>query len=115
MGLLRQLRQLDERCVSPFEPRRNTQKRNVWCVGDVNWVTQANATQSKLAYVDDAGHAIIKVDNTTFVPYNYKRDSVSSPSFPLSARLRHRSVADRSREAPDASAGRGIDRNAFLN
>ncbi|TBU31022.1 concanavalin A-like lectin/glucanase domain-containing protein [Dichomitus squalens] len=44
--------------------------------GDVTWVTQANATQSKLSYVDDAGHAIIKVDNTTFVPYNYKRDSV---------------------------------------
>ncbi|KAI1787368.1 concanavalin A-like lectin/glucanase domain-containing protein [Ganoderma leucocontextum] len=44
--------------------------------GDVNWVTQANATQSKLAYVDDAGHVIIKVDNTTFVPYNYKRDTV---------------------------------------
>ena len=55
MGLLRQLRQLDERCVSPFELRRNTQKqkRNVRCVGDVNWVTQANATQSKLAYVDE--------------------------------------------------------------
>ncbi|CDO77489.1 Glycoside Hydrolase Family 16 protein [Trametes cinnabarina] len=44
--------------------------------GDVNWVDQTNATQSKLAYVNDAGHAIIKVDNTTFVPYNYKRDSV---------------------------------------
>ncbi|KAI8996256.1 concanavalin A-like lectin/glucanase domain-containing protein [Trametes punicea] len=44
--------------------------------GDVNWVDQANATQSKLAYVNDAGHAIIKVDNTSFVPWNYKRDSV---------------------------------------
>ncbi|KAI0645466.1 concanavalin A-like lectin/glucanase domain-containing protein [Trametes meyenii] len=44
--------------------------------GDVNWVDQANATQSKLAYVNDAGHAIIKVDDTSFVPFNYKRDSV---------------------------------------
>ncbi|KAI0830328.1 concanavalin A-like lectin/glucanase domain-containing protein [Trametes gibbosa] len=44
--------------------------------GDVIWVTKANATQSKLAYVNDAGNAIIKVDNTTFVPYNEKRDSV---------------------------------------
>ncbi|KAI0633059.1 concanavalin A-like lectin/glucanase domain-containing protein [Trametes polyzona] len=44
--------------------------------GDVIWVDQANATQSKLAYVNDAGHAIIKVDNTSFVPYNYKRDTV---------------------------------------
>ncbi|KAI0354210.1 hypothetical protein OH77DRAFT_1405538 [Trametes cingulata] len=44
--------------------------------GDVIWVDQANATQSQLAYVNGAGHAIIKVDNTTFVPYNYKRNSV---------------------------------------
>ncbi|KAH9858403.1 concanavalin A-like lectin/glucanase domain-containing protein [Lenzites betulinus] len=44
--------------------------------GDVNWVDQTNATQSKLAYVNDAGHAVIKVDDTSFVPYNYKRDSV---------------------------------------
>ncbi|KAI0823309.1 concanavalin A-like lectin/glucanase domain-containing protein [Trametes gibbosa] len=43
---------------------------------DVNWVDQANATQSRLAYVNDAGHAVIKVDDTSFVPYNYKRDSV---------------------------------------
>lgn len=44
--------------------------------GDVNWVTEANATQAKLAYVDGAGHAIIKVDNTSSVPYNEKRDTV---------------------------------------
>ncbi|KAI0633311.1 concanavalin A-like lectin/glucanase domain-containing protein [Trametes polyzona] len=44
--------------------------------GDVNWVDQANATQSKLAYINDAGHAVIKVDDTSFVPFNYKRDSV---------------------------------------
>ncbi|KAI0365645.1 hypothetical protein BV20DRAFT_723497 [Pilatotrama ljubarskyi] len=44
--------------------------------GDVNWVDQTNATQSKLAYVNDAGHAIVKVDDTSFVPFNYKRDSV---------------------------------------
>ncbi len=44
--------------------------------GDVNWVSQGNATQSKIAYVNDAGHAIVKVDDTSFVPYNSKRDSV---------------------------------------
>ena len=49
------------------------------CLGDVIWVDQANATQSHLAYVNDAGHAIIKVDNTTNVPWNYKRNSVSIP------------------------------------
>lgn len=42
-------------------------------------MSQANATQSKLAYVNDNGVAIIKVDNTTFVPYNDKRDSVRTP------------------------------------
>lgn len=45
-------------------------------IGDVEYVSQANATQSKLAYVNDNGAAIIKVDNTTTVPWNDKRDSV---------------------------------------
>ena len=44
--------------------------------GDVTYVDQANATASKLAYVNDAGHAIIKVDDTSVVQYNYKRNSV---------------------------------------
>ena len=38
------------------------------------YVNQTNATN--LAYVTPSGTAIIKVDNTTFVPYNDKRDSV---------------------------------------
>lgn len=42
--------------------------------GDVTYVNQTNATG--LAYVDSSGHAIIKVDNTSFVPYNDKRNSV---------------------------------------
>ena len=41
---------------------------------------------SSLAYVDpNSGHAIIKVDNTTFVPFNQKRNSVRftpSPYYP---------------------------------
>ena len=45
-------------------------------LGDVIFVDQANATADKLAYVNSAGRAIIKVDNTTFVPYNDKRNSV---------------------------------------
>ncbi|KDQ55967.1 glycoside hydrolase family 16 protein [Jaapia argillacea MUCL 33604] len=44
--------------------------------GDVIFVNQTNATADHLAYVNSAGHAIIKVDNTTNVPYNYKRNSV---------------------------------------
>ncbi|KAL1943294.1 hypothetical protein VTO73DRAFT_4369 [Trametes versicolor] len=54
--------------------------------GDVIWVDQANATTSKLIYVNDAGNAIIKVDNTTNVPYNEKRDTVritSDDYFPI--------------------------------
>jgi hypothetical protein len=42
--------------------------------GDVTYVNQTNATN--LAYINPIGHAIIKVDNTTFVPYNDKRNSV---------------------------------------
>ena len=41
-------------------------------------MSQKNATQDKLAYVNDNGAAIIKVDNTTFVPWNEKRNSVSA-------------------------------------
>ncbi|KAI8990389.1 concanavalin A-like lectin/glucanase domain-containing protein [Trametes punicea] len=44
--------------------------------GDVNYLSQANATADHLAFINDAGHAIIKVDNTTFVPFNFKRNSV---------------------------------------
>lgn len=43
--------------------------------GDVFWVTN-----SSLSYVDANGRAIIKVDNTTTVPYNEKRNSVKLKS-----------------------------------
>ena len=49
-------------------------------LGDVNFLSEANATASQLTFVDDAGHAIIKVDNTTFVPFNQKRNSVCHQS-----------------------------------
>ena len=46
-------------------------------IGDVFYMGRQNG--SSLAFVDkNSGHAIIKVDNTSFVPYNYKRNSVSS-------------------------------------
>ncbi|OSD00034.1 glycoside hydrolase family 16 protein [Trametes coccinea BRFM310] len=44
--------------------------------GDVNYLSQANATADNLVSVNSAGHAIIRVDNTTFVPFNFKRNSV---------------------------------------
>jgi len=42
--------------------------------GDVTYVNQTNATD--LAYVNSAGNVIVKVDNSTFVPYDQKRNSV---------------------------------------
>jgi hypothetical protein len=54
--------------------------------GDVTFVDQTTATSSKLAYVDSNGHAIIKVDNTSDVIYNNKRNSVrieSEDAYPV--------------------------------
>ncbi|KAI0659613.1 concanavalin A-like lectin/glucanase domain-containing protein [Cubamyces menziesii] len=44
--------------------------------GDVNYLSQANATADGLTFINGAGNAIVKVDNTTFVPFNIKRNSV---------------------------------------
>ncbi|EPQ52862.1 hypothetical protein GLOTRDRAFT_140456 [Gloeophyllum trabeum ATCC 11539] len=45
--------------------------------GDAMYLNQSAATSAQLAYVDsNTGHAIVKVDNTTNVPWNYKRNSV---------------------------------------
>ncbi|KAI0035226.1 concanavalin A-like lectin/glucanase domain-containing protein [Vararia minispora EC-137] len=44
--------------------------------GDAIFVTRDVAASSNLAYVNSAGNAIIKVDNTTTVDYNYKRNTV---------------------------------------
>lgn len=47
----------------------------VW-LGDVQYLNQADAATQKLAYVNEAGRAIIKVDSTTNVPFNDKRNSI---------------------------------------
>ena len=75
MGLLRELRQSDEWWVVKQCIRSSIAAYQCAAAGDVVYVNQTNATN--LAYVDPLGHAIIKVDNTTFVPYNDKRNSVS--------------------------------------
>lgn len=54
--------------------------------GDVTYVNQSLATSDKLAYVDSSGQAIVKVDNTSLVVYNDKRNSVritTEDYFPL--------------------------------
>jgi len=54
--------------------------------GDVWYLDQTNATSQNLAYVNSAGNAIIKVDNTTNVPYNQKRNSIritTQDAFPV--------------------------------
>ena len=45
--------------------------------GDVWWLNASDAFTQKLAYVNDAGNAIMKVDNTSNVPFNEKRNTVS--------------------------------------
>ena len=44
--------------------------------GDAIFVSQSVASSAQLAFVNSAGNAIIKVDNTTNVPFNQKRNTV---------------------------------------
>jgi hypothetical protein len=46
----------------------------LFSAGDIVFVNQSDS--SDLAYTNDAGNTIIKVDNVTVVPYNEKRRSV---------------------------------------
>ncbi|CAL1709040.1 unnamed protein product [Somion occarium] len=45
-------------------------------LGDVWWLNASDSFSQKLAYVNDAGHAVMKVDNTSNVPFNEKRNTV---------------------------------------
>ncbi|TFY64597.1 hypothetical protein EVJ58_g2524 [Rhodofomes roseus] len=45
-------------------------------LGNVTYLTQEAATQQKLTYVNDAGNAIIKVDNFTTVASGERRNSI---------------------------------------
>ncbi|KAF8520726.1 hypothetical protein BU17DRAFT_75556 [Hysterangium stoloniferum] len=44
--------------------------------GDVNWVNQSTAVTENLISMNAAQNVIIRVDNTTNVPFNLKRDTV---------------------------------------
>ena len=46
--------------------------------GDVWWLNESQAFAELLAYVNGANRIILKVDNTTDVPFNDKRNSVRS-------------------------------------
>ncbi|KAI0945372.1 hypothetical protein AcW1_001610 [Taiwanofungus camphoratus] len=52
-------------------------------LGNVTWLAAEEATQMKLAYVNNAGNAIMRVDNTTTVPMGGKRNSVRITSHEL--------------------------------
>ncbi|KAJ7594710.1 concanavalin A-like lectin/glucanase domain-containing protein [Mycena floridula] len=45
-------------------------------LGDVWWLDADQAFDQRLAYINDAGHAIMKVDNASNVPFNEKRNSI---------------------------------------
>ncbi|KZT10380.1 glycoside hydrolase family 16 protein [Laetiporus sulphureus 93-53] len=45
-------------------------------LGNTTWVTEEAATQQKLAYINDAGNAIMRVDNFTTVAEGDKRNAV---------------------------------------
>lgn len=45
-------------------------------LGNAIWVNESYATSQRLAYVDNQGNAIIKVDNTTNVPLGQNRSTV---------------------------------------
>lgn len=48
--------------------------------GNVTWVDQATAFQQQLAYINDAGNAILKVDNFTNVTVGQPRNSIRMTS-----------------------------------
>lgn len=64
-------------CSSPPRLLTYNLPDDIW-TGDVWWLNQTEATAEHLAYVNDAGHAIIRVDNTTNVLPNDKRNTVSA-------------------------------------
>ena len=47
------------------------------CKGDVWWLNEEDAFSQNLAFVNQAGNAILKVDNTSNVLWNDKRNTVS--------------------------------------
>ncbi|KAG6329929.1 hypothetical protein ID866_9158, partial [Astraeus odoratus] len=44
--------------------------------GNVTWVSKTDALSQGLAYVNNQGHVILKVDNTTNVTYGQQRNSI---------------------------------------
>ncbi len=76
MGFLRKLGQSDARCEDCI--LRTEYCTSAHCfAGDVWWLDASDAFSQQLAYVNSAGNAIMKVDNTSVVPFNQKRNSVS--------------------------------------
>lgn len=52
-------------------------------LGDVWYLDQPSAFDQRLAYTTPGGQAVIRVDNTSNVAYNQKRNSVSIPTTTL--------------------------------
>jgi len=52
-------------------------------LGDVWWLNETAATDQHLAYINDAGRAVMKVDNTSVVPMGEKRNTIRIESADL--------------------------------
>jgi len=66
-----------------FDPRGNTFFSSFFSYlvndmdrGDVEWLNKSDAFAQRLAYVNGRNQAVMRVDNTTNVPWNDKRNSV---------------------------------------
>lgn len=76
-------------CACPCNNALMLKKLMMDSFSQIRFVSASEAASSQLAYVDNqSNHAIIKVDNTSTVDWNYKRNSVritSTDSFPVSS------------------------------
>ncbi|KAI5997324.1 glycoside hydrolase family 16 protein [Pisolithus orientalis] len=62
-------------------------------LGNVTWLSETDAISQGLAYVNNQGHVILKVDNTTNVTYGQERNSVritTQDAYELGSFVAHR-------------------------
>ena len=53
-----------------FDQQQHTDSGDVW------WLNKSEAFSQRLAYVNEKNQVVMKVDNTSYVPLNEKRNSI---------------------------------------